>query len=192
MISRWSVNADAERKFQACQSHNPKNKEQFIDGTIEGNSVKGIPRTFKDFVFVLTEICLTKMFISLLIYCDEMETLANPYFILPYFCLKLLKSMKLWALISHSSFPGRYSSCISLARACPPLYIWQPPPPGAICYTRPLTCNMVKFSRTLFIMYFSGRCFSLWMKLIMYSHIGDRWILYTNRPFSNLAYSVCW
>lgn len=50
---------------------------------------------------------------------------------------------------------------------------------------------MVKFSRTLFIMYFSGRCFSLWMKLIMYSHMGDRWIRYTNRPFSILAYSVC-
>ena len=45
---------------------------------------------------------------------------------------------------------------------------------------------MVKFSRTLFIMYFSGRCFSLWMKLIMYSHIGERWMRYTYRPFSNL------
>lgn len=29
------------------------------------------------------------------------------------------------------------------------------------------TCRMVKFSSTLFIMYFSGRCFSLLMKLIM-------------------------
>ena len=38
------------------------------------------------------------------------------------------------------------------------------------------TCRMVKFSRTLFIMYFSGRCLSLWMKLIMYSHMGDRWM----------------
>lgn len=52
------------------------------------------------------------------------------------------------------------------------------------------TSKMVKFSRTLFIMYFSGKCFSLWMKLIIYSHIGERFILYTNRPFSNLAYSV--
>lgn len=49
---------------------------------------------------------------------------------------------------------------------------------------------MVKFSSTLFIMYFSGRCFSLWMKLIMYSHMGERWMRYTKRPFSNLAYSV--
>lgn len=39
-----------------------------------------------------------------------------------------------------------------------------------------LTCRMVKFSSTLFIMYFSGRCFSLWMKLIMYSHSGERWM----------------
>lgn len=31
---------------------------------------------------------------------------------------------------------------------------------------------MVKFSSTLFIIYFSGRCFSLWMKLIMYSEGG--------------------
>lgn len=53
-----------------------------------------------------------------------------------------------------------------------------------------LTCKIVKFSSTLFIMYFSGRCFSLWMKLIMYSHMGERWILYTNRPFSKRAYSV--
>jgi hypothetical protein len=45
---------------------------------------------------------------------------------------------------------------------------------------------MVKFSRTLFIMYFSGRCFSFRMKLIMYSHIGDRCSLYRNRPPSNL------
>lgn len=49
---------------------------------------------------------------------------------------------------------------------------------------------MVKFSKTLFIMYFSGRCFSLCMKLIMYSHMGDRCILYTNRPFSSRGYSV--
>ena len=40
-------------------------------------------------------------------------------------------------------------------------------------------------------MYFSGRCFSLWMKLIMYSHMGERWMRYTKRPFSSLAYSVC-
>lgn len=53
------------------------------------------------------------------------------------------------------------------------------------------TCRMVKFSRTLFIMYFSGRCFSLWMKLIIYSHIGDRWIRYTHLPFSIRANSVC-
>lgn len=53
-----------------------------------------------------------------------------------------------------------------------------------------LTCRIVKFSSTLFIMYFSGRCLSLWMKLIMYSHMGLRWILYTKRPFSYLAYSV--
>lgn len=38
------------------------------------------------------------------------------------------------------------------------------------------TCKMVKFSRTLFIMYFSGKCLSLWMKLIMYSHMGERWM----------------
>jgi len=38
------------------------------------------------------------------------------------------------------------------------------------------TCRMVKFSSTLFIMYFSGRCFSLWMKLIMYSQSGERWM----------------
>lgn len=53
-----------------------------------------------------------------------------------------------------------------------------------------LTCKMVKFSRTLFIMYFSGRCLSLCIKLIIYSHIGLLWILYTNRPFSYRAYSV--
>lgn len=53
------------------------------------------------------------------------------------------------------------------------------------------TCRMVKFSRTLFIMYFSGRCFSLWMKLIIYSHMGDRWIRYTHLPFSIRANSVC-
>lgn len=29
------------------------------------------------------------------------------------------------------------------------------------------------------------------MKFIIYSHIGERFIRYTNRPFSNLAYSVC-
>lgn len=49
---------------------------------------------------------------------------------------------------------------------------------------------MVKFSSTLFIIYFSGRCFSLWIKLIIYSHMGERWMRYTKRPFSNLAYSV--
>lgn len=38
------------------------------------------------------------------------------------------------------------------------------------------TCKIVKFSSTLFIMYFSGRCLSLWIKLIMYSHNGERWI----------------
>ena len=46
-----------------------------------------------------------------------------------------------------------------------------------------LTCRMVKFSNTLFIMYFSGRCFNLWIKLIIYSHIGERWILYTYLKF---------
>lgn len=40
-----------------------------------------------------------------------------------------------------------------------------------------VTCRIVKFSRTLFIMYFSGKCLSLWIKLIMYSHMGERWIL---------------
>lgn len=40
------------------------------------------------------------------------------------------------------------------------------------------TCRMVKFSSTLFIMYFSGKCFSLWIKLIMYSQRGDRWMRY--------------
>lgn len=39
-----------------------------------------------------------------------------------------------------------------------------------------ITNKIVKFSSTLFIIYFSGRCFSLWMKLIMYSHMGDRLI----------------
>jgi len=53
-----------------------------------------------------------------------------------------------------------------------------------------ITNKIVKFSSTLFIIYFSGRCFSLWMKLIMYSHMGDRLIRYTKRPFSNRAYSV--
>ena len=48
---------------------------------------------------------------------------------------------------------------------------------------------MVKFSRTEFIMYFSGSCFSFKMKLIMYSHMGDRCNLYRNLPPSNL-YSV--
>lgn len=48
----------------------------------------------------------------------------------------------------------------------------------------------MKFSSTLFIMYFSGRCSSLWMKLIMYSHMGERWMRYTKRPFSSRAYSV--
>ena len=53
------------------------------------------------------------------------------------------------------------------------------------------TCRMVKFSSTLFIMYFSGSCLSLCIKLIIYSHIGDLCILYTKRPFSKCAYSVC-
>lgn len=53
-----------------------------------------------------------------------------------------------------------------------------------------LTCKIVKFSNTLFIIYFSGKCLSLWMKLIIYSHMGDRWMRYTNRPFSKRAYSV--
>lgn len=52
------------------------------------------------------------------------------------------------------------------------------------------TCRIVKFSKTLFIIYFSGRCFSLWIKLIMYSHMGERWMRYTKRPFSSRAYSV--
>ena len=55
-----------------------------------------------------------------------------------------------------------------------------------------LTCKMVKFSSTLFIMYFSGRCLSLWMKLIMYSHMGERWIRYRYLPPSIRAYSVWW
>ncbi len=53
------------------------------------------------------------------------------------------------------------------------------------------TCKMVKFSKTLFIMYFSGRCLSLWMKLIIYSHMGERWIRYKHFPPSTRAYSVC-
>lgn len=53
-----------------------------------------------------------------------------------------------------------------------------------------LTCNTVKFSSTLFIIYCSGRCFSFCMKLIMYSHIGDRWMRYTKREFSSREYSV--
>lgn len=56
--------------------------------------------------------------------------------------------------------------------------------------TRKLTCRMVKFSSTLFIMYFSGRCLSLWIKLIMYSHIGERWMRNTYFPPSICAYSV--
>ena len=52
------------------------------------------------------------------------------------------------------------------------------------------TCKIVKFSKTLFIIYFSGRCFNLCIKLIMYSHIGDRAILYKNLPFCKVAYSV--
>ena len=48
------------------------------------------------------------------------------------------------------------------------------------------TCKIVKFSSTLFIMYFSGKCFSFKMKLIMYSHIGDLCSLYRNLPPSNL------
>lgn len=80
-----------------------------------------------------------------------------------------------------------------------------PPPPFLTVLSKPqfrlcqcqtrretnITNKMVKFSKTLFIIYFSGRCLSLWMKLIIYSHIGERFIRYTNRPFSNLAYSVC-
>lgn len=50
---------------------------------------------------------------------------------------------------------------------------------------------MVKFSRTLFIMYFSGRCLSLWMKLIIYSHMGERWMRYKHFPPSTRANSVC-
>lgn len=57
-------------------------------------------------------------------------------------------------------------------------------------YSLRLTCRIVKFSRTEFIMYFSGKCFSLSMKLIMYSHIGDRSIRQTKRPFSQRGYSV--
>lgn len=52
------------------------------------------------------------------------------------------------------------------------------------------TCRMVKFSSTLFIMYFSGRCLSLWMKLIIYSHMGERWMRNTYFPPSICAYSV--
>lgn len=40
-------------------------------------------------------------------------------------------------------------------------------------------------------MYFSGRCLSLWMKLIIYSHMGERWIRYKHFPPSTLGYSVC-
>ena len=57
-----------------------------------------------------------------------------------------------------------------------------------LCFTH--TCNIVKFSSTLFIMYFSGKCFSLCIKLIIYSHMGDLCKRYTNLPFSNRAYSV--
>ena len=49
---------------------------------------------------------------------------------------------------------------------------------------------MVKFSSTLFIIYFSGRCLSLWMKLIIYSHMGERWMRNMYFPPSKCAYSV--
>ena len=73
-----------------------------------------------------------------------------------------------------------------------------------------MTWRMVKFSNTLFIIYLSGRCFSFLeikifcynnpnehddddghlIKLIMYSHIGLRCILYRYLPPSYLGYSV--
>jgi len=40
------------------------------------------------------------------------------------------------------------------------------------------TCRTVKFSRTLFIMAVCGSWRSLLMKLMRYSHIGDRSIRY--------------
>ena len=52
------------------------------------------------------------------------------------------------------------------------------------------TWRIVKFSSTLFIMYFSGKHLSLWTKLIMYSHMGDRRMQYKKRPFSKRGYSV--
>ena len=45
-----------------------------------------------------------------------------------------------------------------------------------------ITLRTVKFSRTEFIIYFSGRSFSLWIKFFMYSHISLRDNLYMYRP----------
>ena len=72
-------------------------------------------------------------------------------------------------------------SALPTAHFCPTRHICAPPPPAHTytctrAHTHTHTCRMVKFSSTLFIMYFSGRCFSLWMKLTMYSHSGDRWM----------------
>lgn len=74
-----------------------------------------------------------------------------------------------WALLHWSQFLILLPGFNTLARGPPGM------PHEPCC---PHTCRMVKFSRTLFIMYFSGRCFSLWMKLIMYSQSGDRWMRY--------------
>ena len=71
-----------------------------------------------------------------------------------------------------------------------PPSLQTPPQSSCSSSTYVYTCKMVKFSSTLFIMYRSGRCFSRWMKLTMQSHIGERLIRLTNRPLSNLAYSV--
>lgn len=105
-------------------------------------------------------------------------------------------------------YPGPYPTArpFALAQVLVPPRTSPTPPPPAPRQSFPtslraesaktgkrqtVTNKIVKFSKTLFIIYFSGKCLSLWMKLIIYSHIGERFIRYTNRPFSNLAYSVC-
>ena len=44
------------------------------------------------------------------------------------------------------------------------------------------TCKTLKFSKTLFLRFFSGNCFSLFIKVTMYSHMGEFSNLYTQRP----------
>lgn len=90
--------------------------------------------------------------------------------------------------------PRAHPTACAVASRPPPLPVCPHQPQGCLPKQerdKTVTNKIVKFSKTLFIIYFSGKCLSLWMKLIIYSHIGERFIRYTNRPFSNLAYSVC-